>query len=352
MRDVYLVVPDGIDDPARPSGGNTYDRHLRRELGSQGWKVHERAVAGFWDGPDASSLATLEGTLRQIPDDAVVLLDGLVASNAPEVLQAQAGRLRLVVLVHMPLGHRPPEDAVPQREGAALGAATAIVTTSAWTRRRLVELYELPEHRVHVAEPGAPAAEPARGTEAGEALLCVGAMSFEKGQDILLEALASIAALPWHCTCVGSLDRDPAFAGDLRRRTLDAALGERVSFPGPLTGADLDRRYGSADLLVVASRVETYGMVVTEALARGLPVVAAEVGGVAEALGESPAGTRPGMLVAPEDPGALAAALSDWLADADLRTRLRQAAARRRESLPSWSTTAAVVAAVLTEVAG
>ena len=287
---MYFVVPDGIDDPARPSGGNTYDRHLCRELGPRGWKVRERAVAGFWDGPDRSSHATLEGTVRQIPDGAVVLLDGLVASAAPEVLQAHADRLRLVVLVHMPLGHRPAEDAGRRREGAALGAATAIVTTSAWARRRLVELYELPEHRVYVAEPGARAAEPAPGTEAGEALLCVGVVSFGKGHDILLEALASIAALPWHCTCVGSLDRDPAFVDDLRRRPLDAAPRERVSFPGPLTGADLDRRYGSADLLVVASRAETYGMVVTEALARGLPVIAAAVGGVAEALG----GERPG----------------------------------------------------------
>jgi Glycosyl transferases group 1/Glycosyltransferase Family 4 len=350
VREAYVVVPDGVDDPTRPSGGNNYDRHLCRELGSQGWTARERAVAGFWGRPDAASFAALEETLERIPDDAVVLLDGLIASTAPEVLQAQAGRLRLVVLVHMPLGHRPGDEAARRQEGAALNAATAIVTTSAWTRRRLGELYGLPAQRVWVAEPGAPAAAPASGTEAGQALLCVGAVSFEKGHDILLEALASIAAVPWHCTCVGSLDRDPAFVDDLRRRTLDAALGERVSFPGPLTGAALDRRYESADLLVLASRAETYGMVVTEALARGLPVIAAEVGGVAEALGEGAAGTRPGMFVAPEDPAALAAALSGWLADADLRVRLRQAAAERRESLPRWSTTAAVVAAVLAEV--
>jgi len=110
---------------------------------------------------------------------------------------------------------------------------------------------------------------------------------------------------------------------------------------------ELDACYASADLIVVASRAESYGMVITEALARGLPVVAAAVGGVAEALGEVAPGTRPGMLVAPEAPGALAAALGGWLADADLRTGLRRAAAARRESLPRWSTTAAVVAATL-----
>ncbi len=352
MRDAYVVVPDGIDDPARPSGGNTYDRHLCRELSAQGWSAHERAVAGFWDRPDAGSFAALEETLRQIPDGAVVLLDGLVASPAPVVLVPQASRLRLIVLVHMPLGHRPPDEDARPRERAVLTAAAATVTTSAWSRRRLIELYGLPAHRVHVAVPGAPAAEPARGTGAGEALLCVGAVTFEKGHDILLEALGSISARSWSCTCVGSVDRDPAFAESLRRGSLDVGLGERLTFPGPRTGADLERTYASADLLVHASRAETYGLVVTEALARGLPVIAAEVGGVAEALGESAAGTRPGLLVAPEDPVALADALCAWLDDAELRARLRRAAAERRESLPRWSTTAAVVAGVLAEAAG
>jgi glycosyltransferase involved in cell wall biosynthesis len=349
VREAYFVVPDGIDDPARPSGGNTYDRHLRRELGAHGWTAHERPVASFWDRPDAASFAALEELLRQIPDGAVVLLDGLIASTAPEVLVPQASRLRLVVLVHMPLGHRPADDDARRRERAVLEAASATVTTSTWARRRLIELYDLPADRVHIAEPGAPTAEPARGTGAGAALLCVGAVSFEKGHDVLLEALESIAALAWHCTCVGSLDRDPAFVESLRRRSLDRGPGERVSFPGPRTGADLGRSYASADLLVHASRAETYGLVVTEALAHGLPVIAADVGGLPEALGEGAGGIRPGLLVAPEDPAALGDALSAWLGDAELRARLRRAATERRESLPSWSTTASKVGRVLAE---
>jgi glycosyltransferase involved in cell wall biosynthesis len=120
-----------------------------------------------------------------------------------------------------------------------------------------------------------------------------------------------------------------------------------MAFTGPLVGADLHRRYAAADLMVLASRAETYGMVVTEALARGLPVVASEVGGVAEALGCGADGSRPGVLVAPEDPVALAAALRAWLSDAALRGRLRRAARERRESLSGWSRTASVIADVL-----
>jgi hypothetical protein len=90
------VVPEGIDDPTRPSGGNVYDRQVCRGLTSIGWSVHEHAVPGSWPRADTASLAALDGVVRRIPDDAVVLLDGLVASTAPEVLVPQAahGRAR------------------------------------------------------------------------------------------------------------------------------------------------------------------------------------------------------------------------------------------------------------------
>jgi glycosyltransferase involved in cell wall biosynthesis len=347
---VHAVLPDGVDDPAQPSGGNVYDRRVCRGLQSLDWSVREHAVAGSWPRPDAASLATLAAVVERIPDEAVVLLDGLIASAAPEVLVPHAERLRLIVLIHMPLGDRPPaacEQTVRTREQAVLSAAADIVTTSAWTRRRLLELYPLPVERIHVAPPGVDAAELATGSPDGGALLCVAAVTFGKGHDVLLDALATVAELPWSCVCVGALDRDPAFAADLRRRSLQHDLTDRVSFPGPRIGADLDRSYAAADLLVLASRAETYGMVVTEALARGLPVVATRVGGVAEAIGHGDGATRPGLLPPPEDPVAFGAALRAWLSDEELRALLRGAARARRASLPGWTATASTLAGVL-----
>jgi glycosyltransferase involved in cell wall biosynthesis len=349
---VHVVVPDGIDDPARPSGGNAYDRHLCVGLGALGWSVHEHAVPGRWPRPDAASFAGLAAAVRRIPDDAVVLLDGLIASTAPEVLVPQARRLRLVVLVHMPLGHRPGDagrDEARTRERTVLSVAAAVVTTSWWGQRRLLELYSLPGDRVHVAPPAVDAAELATGSLTGETLLCVAAVTFDKGHDLLLDALTAMPDLSWHCVCVGSLDRDPAFAERVQRRALDAGLGDRLSFPGPRTGADLSRSYAAADLVVLASRAETYGMVIIEALARGLPVITTDVGGVPEALGHGTDGIRPGLLVPPEDPAAFGAALRAWLGDAELRARLRRGARERRESLPGWSTTTSVLARVLAE---
>jgi glycosyltransferase involved in cell wall biosynthesis len=228
-----------------------------------------------------------------------------------------------------------------------LSSAAAVVATSSWARGRLLELYALPAERVHVAEPAVDAVGLAAGSVDGAALLCVGAVIAGKGHDVLLEALAAVDDLPWSCVCVGSLEREPAFVESLRARALAAGLGDRVQLAGPRSGAELDDCYGAADLLVLASRSESYGMVVIEALARGLPVIASDVGGLPEALGHGADGSRPGLLVPPGDPEALAAALRAWLLDADLRERLRRGARERRESLFGWSTTTSALADVL-----
>jgi glycosyltransferase involved in cell wall biosynthesis len=346
MSGVHFVVPAGIDDSARPSGGNGYDRRIARGLAEAGWTVDLHEVPGSWPWPDAASLAALAAAVGGIPDGALVLLDGLVASPAPEVLSAEARRLRLVVLVHMPLGATT-DDGPRDREGAVLSVAASVVTTSGWARRALLELYSLPTDRVHVARPGVDAAELAPGTEGAGMFLSVAAVIPDKGHDVLLDALAPLTGLRWQCECVGSLERDPAFVERLRSRVLDGGMDGRVRFSGPQAEADLARSYAAADVLVLASRAEAYGMVIAEALARGLPVVAAEVGGVPEALGCSADGTRPGLLVPPGDPAALREALRSWLEDAGMRRRLRAAARERRSSLADWSTTTAAVAELL-----
>ncbi|HKD94356.1 MAG TPA: hypothetical protein VKB43_06555, partial [Gaiellaceae bacterium] len=209
MNAVHFVVPAGIDDPARPSGGNAYDRQVRDGLADAGWTVHMHEVGDLAD------------VLARLPDGSVVLLDGLVALPAPEVLVPESRRLRLVALVHMSLG-----DA---REGAVLSAVASVVTTSNWARELLLERYSLPPDRVHLAAPGVEAAELAPGTPAGSSLLSVAAVIPGKGHDLLVDALATLNGEPWSCLCVGTLERDPAFVASLRRRA-----DPRMRFSGAL----------------------------------------------------------------------------------------------------------------------
>ena len=350
---VEVVLPAGIDDPAQPSGGNVYDRRLCRGLESAGWLVREHAVAGPWPDSDAAALNALRDVLSELPDGATVLIDGLVASASAPVLVPAASRLRLAVLVHMPfgLGGTPTPAHDESGERAVLRAAATVITTSEWTRRRVLAGYGLPADRIHVATPGADPAPPAGRTRAGTELLCVAAVIPAKGHDVLLGALTELTDRRWRCRCVGSLTRDPGFAGSITGRSAAGGIADRVRLTGPLTGPALSAAYAGADLLVSPSRFETYGMVVTEALAHGIPVLATDVGGVSEALGTTPAGFRPGILVPADDPTTLAGALRAWLDSEELRGRLRAAALDRRASLPSWESTTSRVAEVLAGVA-
>jgi glycosyltransferase involved in cell wall biosynthesis len=354
VRTVHFIVPDGIDDPRRPSGGNTYDRRVSASLSVLGWSVVGHSVPGAWPEPSESALAALTTVIGAIPDRAVLLIDGLIASAVPEVLVPQAERLRLVVLVHMPLGHRTRSDQsdnADDRERRVLTAASAVVTTSGWTRRRLEGLYGLRPEHLWVCRPGVESAPIAPGTADGRALLCVAAIIPGKGHDVLVDALATVSELGWDCFCVGTLDRDADFVAALGRQINRLGLDNRISFPGPRVGAELARMYAAADLVILASRAETYGMVLTEALAHGLPVVATSVGGVPEAVGRDDGGLVPGILCPPDDAIAFGGALRSWLSDPDLRSRLRQGARERRTTLAGWNATASALADVLTDVA-
>jgi glycosyltransferase involved in cell wall biosynthesis len=347
---VHVIAPEGFDDPGQPTGGNIYDRRVCAGLAEAGWEVLVATVAGTWPAGGSAARTDLARVVSAIPDGETVLIDGLIASPAAAQLLPHTGRMRLTVLLHMPLAtaidnHH---DAGAERsERSVLHAAAGVVVPSEWTRRQVLTRYAIPADRVHVARPGADrVAHPARPVR-GQ-LICVGVLSRHKGQDLLVEALAGLADQDWHCVLAGSLDRDPDFVEHLQTRIARLGYGHRVRLSGVLTGAALSHAYTTADLLVAPSRSETYGMTVTEALAHGLPVVAADVGGLPEAFGSTADGTGPGQLIPPGDPAALAAALGDWLGDEGHRRRLRAAVRQRQPSLRGWEQTTQELADALT----
>jgi glycosyltransferase involved in cell wall biosynthesis len=347
---VHVVVPQGFDNPGQPTGGNIYDRRVCAGLAAAGWDVLVTPVAAACPVPGSGVRAGLARAVSAIPDGEAVLIDGLIASPAAAQLLPHTGRIRMTVLLHMPLAtvldaHH--DASTLRSERVVLRAATGVVVTSEWTRQQVLTRYGIPAHQVHVARPGVDrVAAPARPVR--DRLICVGVLGRHKGQDLLVEALADLAERDWHCVLAGPLDRDSDFVEQLRTRITRLGYGHRVRLTGVLTGAALSHAYTTADLLVAPSRSETYGMTVTEALAHGLPVIAAAVGGLPEALGCAADGTRPGQLVPSGDPAALAAALGDWLGDERHRRRLRAAARQRRSTLPGWEQTTQEIANALT----
>ncbi len=222
-----------------------------------------------------------------------------------------------------------------------------MIATSEWTRSELIARTLAEPNRIIVARPGTDAVPAATGSASGGHLLCVGAVAPHKGQDVLVHALAGMADLPgWTCSIVGSPNADPDFAIRIAAAIRSAGLTERIELLGVLTGRRLADEYHAADLVVAPSRAESYGMVVAEAVARGIPVVAARVGGVTEAI----AGSTAAILTPPNDPVALRAVLRQWWEEPPRRAVLKADALRSRTATRTWAETARIAAAVLSEV--
>ncbi|MFG2210952.1 glycosyltransferase family 4 protein [Streptomyces sp. NPDC048638] len=342
-RSVTVIAPEGVDDPARPSGGNRYDMGLLQELPELGWEAQLLPVPGSWPLPSANDRSSLAGVLDELPEGSIVLVDGLVGACVPAEMEAAAQRLHLVLLVHMPLANdtgRAPEQAalLDAAERRVLHSAAATVATSSHTADYVTAHHGLRADTVHVAVPGV-REEPVTALGYGGDLLCVANLTPGKGISVIIRALAGLTDLAWHLRLVGRLDADPAHVASLKAQIGAADLNSRITLTGTLTGADLDSAYRTSDLLVLPSFQETYGMCVTEALSRSVPVFASHVGGVPEAVG-SVRRERPGRLLPPGDDEAWATALREWLVDADLRARMKEVARQRRHSLPTWRATA------------
>ncbi|CAL9518147.1 D-inositol-3-phosphate glycosyltransferase [Actinosynnema sp. ALI-1.44] len=329
----WFVLPAGVDDPAAPSGGNVYDRRV-----SAGSGLRDVLVPGTWPDPDDNARARLDRALHAVPDGGVVLIDGLVACGVPEVVVPHAERLKVAVLVHLPLAEETglPADVAARldaAEGRCLRAVAAVIATSPAAATRLAEHHGLSS--VHVVPPGVDRAAAAPGTDGVSRLLTVASITPRKGQDVLIKALTAVSGHSWTCAVVGPAP-DRRYSTALRESA--GSCADRFEWTGPLAGDALERQYAAADLFVLASRAETYGMVVTEALARGIPVMASAV---PDALGTG------GLLLPGGDVPAWSAALRRWFEDADLRARLRAAAAARRAELSTWDETVTGVGVVL-----
>jgi len=338
-------------DLATPTGGYAYDRRVLALLGEYGIDASLLTLPGSFPRPGAEDLAITRQALCAVSPDGVLLIDGL-AWGAMPVEIASILRGKIVALCHHPLGlesglSKSQADDLIANETKTLGLAAKVVVTSAATRATLIAQFGLAPGKIVVAEPGTDPAPRAVGS-GGQVLniLAVGSIVQRKGYDLLVEALAPLNDLDWRLRIVGAQDRAPSCVQALRAQIAAAGLEERIILVGGASDDELDALYHSADLFVSASRYEGYGMVLTEAMARGLPIIASTGGAAADTL---PNGA--GLKIAPDDALALREALHRALSDSALRAQLAQAASAAAFNLPTWNDAANIIAQTLRAVA-
>jgi glycosyltransferase involved in cell wall biosynthesis len=328
-----LIVPGSL---RTRTGGFIYARRMVEQLRSGGWQVQVHELDPSFPQPTPRALQAAAAIFARIPRRRTVVIDGLALGGMPAIAEREAARLRLIALIHHPLAFekglaKATQEALRISEQRALAAVAHVIVPSETTAQVLTEYAVTPE-RISIVPPGTDPAPLATGSGGQQwDLLCVATLTPRKGHAILIDALAELHDRPWRLQCVGSRTRDPQTALALQAQIATRGLQHRISLCGELEGSALLQAYRSADLFVLASYYEGYGMVLTEALAHGLPIVATTGGAVAQTLPPSA-----GLLVPSGDRLALCSALARLFDDPSLLANLRAGARQARHSLPSW----------------
>lgn len=346
-----FLLPGSLDTP---TGGFVYDRYVIEGCRAAGLAPRLLIADGRYPEPDGATLGHAADLIADLPDGTIVVVDGLGLTGLAPVLEPHARRLAFVGLVHHPLADETGVEGADrnrwiERETRALEFTKAVFVTSRTTAQRVSEILVVPKDRIRVVVPGVEdipnldfrTRPRAHGSVR---LLSVGTLIPRKGHDVLIGALADLKALDWQLDIIGA-PRDLGHASSLKALIGLMGLSDRVTLHGAVEHGTLERAYRAADLFVLASRHEGYGIAYGEAVRWGLPVVGTTAGAIPEAVPEGA-----GRLVAPGDREALRDVLDDLLRTPRVLAELAQGARNAATDLQTWTTTGAAFADHIKEI--
>jgi len=334
MKPLVFAYPGELNTP---TGGYLYDRRIIEGLKKLGWQIELLSLGPGFPYPTQETVARAAQLLQDIPSQAIVVMDGLALGVLPEAVAKLSERHTVVALIHHPLAFESglsPEQAhaFHLSETRALRHARHVVVTGPSTAKDLVQTFGVPSTRVDVVRPGTVRAPLAVGSDADALhLLSVGAVTPRKGFDVLLAALQPLADLPWTLSIAGDLTRDARAPAQLREDIIRFGFEGRVKTLGVVDETELEALYHGADVFVLASLFEGYGMAYAEALAHGLPVIGTTGGAIPDTVPQDA-----GLLVPPGDVGSLTTALRRVMQDTNLRARLSHGAKQAATQQPTW----------------
>lgn len=330
---ITFAVPGAL---SQRTGGYGYDRRIIAELRAANRSVCVRELEGRFPICDNVAKKAAMAAALAVPEGSVIVIDGLALPAFAAVFEAEASRVKSIALIHHPLAMETglsslDAEHLSEIEHVLLRKVDGIIVTSPATARNLVDNSVAPD-RLTVVCPGTDPAQPAKGSRGGQLqLLCVGSLIPRKGHLVLIDALAGCGHLPWHLCCVGALDRDQETTTKVIARLQRHGLTDRVTLAGEMDTAALEAAYAAADVFVLASELEGFGMAFAEALARGLPIVGSGAGAVRETVPETA-----GMIVPTGDAVVLREALVRVIEDSNYRRELAEGARAAGHALPNW----------------
>jgi glycosyltransferase involved in cell wall biosynthesis len=306
------------------TGGTIYDRIVVEGLRSAGDDVTVVSIA-----EGATDLAR---TIRACACE-VVVGDELCFRELAVAFPELEGSVRRVLLVHHLTGWE--SETLLADEHRAIETCDAIIATSVATRERLIA--EGARAPIDVVVPGADRLDSkgahARTGDRPLAFTFLGTVTPRKRVKELVRAFArGVKDGDGTLAIVGSTTRDQTYVRDVVA-TIDAhGIAARVVMTGEVDDDGVKRALDDADVLVMPSSLEGWGIAATEAINAGVPVIAARAQGLVEALAPCP-----GATIFADEEHELATALERFATDASLRERMRDAARAAADRMPAWS---------------
>lgn len=346
MLDAAFAIPGDLN---AVTGGYGYDRQVLALLPEFGVNAHHLALPGSFPSPTDDDLALTRRLLEQLHPATPILFDGLAYGALPPGFLADL-RSPIIALVHHPLAYEAglePEqkDRFMTSERAALSHAEAVIVTSPLTAHVLAQEFDVPPKKLRVAEPGTKPAIRATGTGSPFTMLAVGSLIPRKGYTVLIDAMRELDDKDWHLTIVGSPDHDPGEANRVREAVLASGKRGQITLAGKVSDKELIRLYTKADLFVMPSLYEGYGMVLAEALSHGLAIVCTTGGAAADTAPDAAA-----VKVTPGDASVLGVAIDAVMRETSRRTAMSDAAWAAGRNLPRWPTSIKRIADVIKAV--
>jgi glycosyltransferase involved in cell wall biosynthesis len=339
-----------VGDTGRKTGGYLYNGRVISGLRRRGLEIEEVVAGGASPDEQRKAARRLGSTFDPSRFDTIVV-DALARiAVAPHLDRWQAFRPAVALVHELPsvVGSGPEIVARERVYEEPLLRADRLVAVSNHGREVLLGRGVSPS-RIHVVPPGFDGVPVGDGTPARRdglvRALCVAQWIPRKGILTLVEAWTLQERRGAVLELIGETNADPDYTARVRA-AIDAAPRSSIVESGCVGDASLGASYAAADLFVLPSRYEGYGIVYAEALAFGLPIIACDVGPVPELVGR-----EAGVLVRPDDRDDLSAALDLLLGDPALRAKM-SAAGRRASRLPRWEDTASGFEDVLRTVAG
>lgn len=343
-REVTLAYPGDLNTL---TGGYIYDKRILAELGALGWVTHTLSLDHRFPAVDDSVRLQSAKILADANPNHTLVVDGLALGALGQYAQIIQAQRPFVALVHHPLALESGIDstaaaALLQSEREALSHAQSVIVTSQITKQTLIDQYAVAGDRITVIEPGvdrphelarlvAHKTNQSTPIEKPVELLSVGALVPRKGFDVLITALGQLCELDWQLTIAGDFQRAPEHTDQIKTLIQQLSLEQKIKLVGALPAEQLAKQYEHADVFVLASRYEGYGMAYTEALAWGLPVIGTDGGAAAQTLATAAAKVVPAGNVQ-----ALADVLRVLIANSDKRAKMSAAAFEHAQQLPSW----------------